>query len=252
MKYSETKILPMVVVLIGWFLPSSISTQGAESNDVAAEKAIVFRVAKAAVEIDYTNAPAYLNYVPSRPPKIIRARATSTNLVYVKMDGWTFGLPADHFSADSRTNRPFSQELYTSKFKLLFMEWVSAEDFEPVMTNALVLQTNFYAFISSAFDATARDIDRQTNIDLLMKHVILLKTKAMIVPPGADSLFVEYGRGDFKGFISGDPARSKFIYVDVYIEQLRRFVSLGIIRKSQIQMSDIEDLIASLVVAPDH
>jgi hypothetical protein len=51
-----------------------------------------------------------------------------------------------------------------------------------------------------------------------------------------------------RGFIIGDPAKSRNLYVLVYIESKQQFFDLGVIRKAPISMSDLEELIGVLKV----
>jgi len=163
--------------------------------------------AKKAALRDFADARAELNILPTEPPKVIRSADGFTNRVTVEVAGCTLSLPSDTFVHDPNPKH-WNVVLNHSRYRMLiFSSSMDTDEWNDVMKS--VGQTNRYEYVRSIYNATERGISKQRDMDALLRHVILLKAKLMISPPGFEESCIEFDRGDLKGFIIGDPTRQQ-------------------------------------------
>jgi hypothetical protein len=194
----------------------------------------------------YAGARVVLNAIPARSPREIRPAEEFTNSVSVTVAGRLLRLPADRFTRD-RDPRRENMVVHHARYRVLISAGADGKDWETVM--GFTGHTNLYELLESAFAATERGIMAQPNLAALRRHQILLKTKSMMACVGFEDLCLKFVCGDRKGFIIGDPKRSKHQYVLVYVESAQRFIDLSIIQEARIEMSDIEEMISGLRIA---
>lgn len=188
-----------------------------------------------------------LNTVPKSPPQKIASALDYKNTVWISVTntGCQLGFPADRFHRDDNPQREY-MVIYHPKYRVLILSGASATEFAPAMQPLGF--TNLYDFVLSVYRTTERDISRQSSMDTLQRHTVLLDAKLMMAPVSFKNSCIEFTRNDVKGFIVGDPARSGNLYVLLYVESKQQFIDIGIIRKAPLQMSDLEELISALKV----
>ena len=130
------------------------------------------------------------------------------------------------------------------------MPSADAKSFDPVMRP--LNETNFYNFVLDAYNATETDISKQRNIKELMRLLVLIKVKCMMTPLGFQDSCIQFDRANFKGFIVGDPTRQKNVVVSIYLEEKKQFFDLGVIQKTRLHVSDIEEIVSLLQVTPSN
>jgi hypothetical protein len=204
---------------------------------------VVLHLAKARAEKEHADAKNVLNSVPGTARKL--SVIDYTNVVSVSVAGVRLGFPSDQFIRDSNPKRE-NVHLYHSRYRVMVMPSADSKMFAPVML--FVGETNFYRFLRTAYNATERQIQEQSSMRALERHLILLEAKSMAAPVGFDSFCAEFDRRDLRGFIVGDPTRNKHLYIRFYLPRQEQFVDLGLIAKQPLQMSDIEELISVLKV----
>ena len=204
---------------------------------------VFLRLAKAQAQKEHAEEKDVLNSAPGTPRQL--STVDYTNGVSVAVAGVRLGFPSDRFTRDTNPERE-NVHLYHSRYRVMVMPSADSKMFAPVMQ--FVGETNFYRFIQTAYNATEGQIQEQSSLRALERHLILLKAKSMAAPVGFDSLCAEFDRGDLHGFIVGDPTRNKHLYIRFYLARQEQFVDLGLIAKQPLQMSDIEELISVLKV----
>jgi hypothetical protein len=204
---------------------------------------VVLHLAKARAEKEHADEKNVLNSVPGTARKL--KRIDYTNVMYVAVAGVRLGFPSDQFTRDSNPKRE-NVYLYHSRYRVMVMPGAEGKMFAPVMQ--FVGETNFYRFVRTAYNTTERQIQEQSSMRALERHLILLNAKSMEAPVGFDSFCAEFDRGDLQGFIFGDPTRNKHLYIRFYLRRQEQFVDLGLIAKQPLLMSDIEELISFLKV----
>ena len=75
-----------------------------------------------------------------------------------------------------------------------------------------------------------------------------IDAKLMLAPVGL-KIMPQFFRDNVKGFILGDPVRSKHVFVWVVFEDQQQFVDLGVIPEAPISMPDLEALISVMKVS---
>jgi hypothetical protein len=89
-------------------------------------------------------------------------------------------------------------------------------------------------------------------MDELKQYLALITYKTMLVPNGSEHSWQRFNRGDFNGFISGDLAKDKRIYADIYIKEKDQFLGMLIIKQSpHMQMTDVYHVLSVLKIKPD-
>jgi hypothetical protein len=216
-------------------------------GSIFAVSKIRFHMAKAQAQKEMAEKDGYalavLNSVPKSPPKRIRSSDGYTNTIWMNVDGYDLGFPAERYTRDTDPKRK-DVVLHHAQYRILIFPGSGTNEFESVMQ--FVNETNFYDFSRNVFNATANDIPRQQNKEALERRLILLKTKMMLAPIGFQDSCIEFDRGDLKGFIIGDPARNKYVYIRIYIEAGQKYIDLSVIQEAKIQFSDLEELISAL------
>jgi hypothetical protein len=211
----------------------------------------ILYAAKVRAVKQYTREPfteRTLNRVPESPPQHIAARLDYPDTVWMNgTDGvCRLGFPSDRFRRDDDPKRA-NAVIHHQRYRALIFPGRSAPEFAPVMQPFGF--TNLYDFISDAFRATVRDISPQPNMEALLRHTVLLDAKLMLAPVGFEESCREFFRDNVKGFIIGDPVRSKHVFLWVFFEDQQQFVDLGVIPEAPISMSDLEALISVMKVS---
>ncbi len=86
----------------------------------------------------------------------------------------------------------------------------------------------------------------------LQQHLALLLFKATTAPVGFERSWLQFDRGDFRGFISGDLAKDGKVAIEIYIKQKDEFLDMLIKRKAKTgEMSDVYHILSVLTVRPN-
>jgi hypothetical protein len=188
-----------------------------------------------------------LNTVPKSPPQRVVPTPDYQSTVWMSVADTEcrLGFPADRFHRDDHPKRE-NAVIHHSRYRALILSGARSAQFASVMQSLGF--TNLYDFVLNVFRATERDISQQSSMDSLQRQMVLLDAKLMLAPVGFDDSCIEFIRDDLRGFIIGDPARTKNLYVLVYIESKQQFIDLGVIQEAPIHMSDLEELISVLKV----
>jgi hypothetical protein len=68
---------------------------------------------------------------------------------------------------------------------------------------------------------------------------------------GFEHSWLQFDRGDFRGFISGDLAKDDKVAIEIYIKQKDEFLDMLIKRKAKAgEMSDVYHILSVLTVSP--
>lgn len=188
-----------------------------------------------------------LNTIPKAPPRRVASAADYQSTVWMKVADTEcrLGFPSDRFRRDVDPKRE-NVVIHHQRYRALIHSGASGARFAPVMQPLGF--TNLYEFVSSVFRTTERDIPRQSSMDALQRHTVLLDAKLMLAPVCFVDSCIEIVRDELKGFIVGDPARTTNLNLLVFIESKQQFIDLGVIQETPIQMSDLEELISVLKV----
>ena len=85
----------------------------------------------------------------------------------------------------------------------------------------------------------------------LQQYLALLIFKATTAPVGFEHSWLQFDRGDFRGFISGDLAKDDKVAIEIYIKQKDEFLDMLIKRKAKAgEMSDVYHILSVLTVSP--
>jgi hypothetical protein len=206
------------------------------------------RTAKAQAIEKYSTNKEVLNAVPPSRSESIPMATAYTNELAVYTGDQCLAFPADRFSEDSKPSRR-NRMVHHSRYRVMIMEGTGKGTWGSIMED--LNETNLYSFFSDVLNTTEHAIAVQPDIDSLQRHLVFLTAKEMLVPASGESSMIEFKREDLKGFIFGEPTKTRFVYVYIFIEKAQRFVVLGIIKEKPIQMSDIEELISVLRVRPN-
>lgn len=187
-----------------------------------------------------------LNCIPSSSVLRIPPAATAPSYSIVQPPGCEVGLPSSEFQQDVNHKVVFTNNN-------LLVACFGALD----KTNFTLLvhetgRTNVWDFISSAYGATVTGISEQQNMIQLQQYLALLLFKATTAPVGFERSWLQFDRGDFRGFISGDLAKDGKVAIEIYIEQKDEFLGMLIRRKANPgEMSDVYHILSVLTVKPD-
>jgi hypothetical protein len=182
--------------------------------------------------------------------------AAYTNEFLVYTHDQVLAFPADRFSEDSNPKRR-NMMVHHSHYRVMIMSGADKETFSPIMQDLNLTNSDLYGFFQTVLNATEHAIPQRPDMDSLQRHLVFLTAKDMLVPVGGEVSMIEFKREDLKGFIFGEPTKTKSVYVSVFVEKAQRFIDLGIIREKgvtkekPIQMSDIEELISVIKVRPN-
>lgn len=191
-----------------------------------------------------------LNIIPASTPIKLSPAVEYDSTVWMNITNsdCALGFPSDQFTRDSDPRRK-NAVIHHSGYRLLISSGASATEFAPAMEPLGF--TNLYDFVLAAYRATERDIPRQPNVDALQRHLVLLEVKQMFAPLQFEDSCIEFARDDLKGFIIGDPRRTKILFVRVYVQSEQQFFDLGVIQEAHMQLSDFEEMIRVLKVGPN-
>jgi hypothetical protein len=187
-----------------------------------------------------------LNCVPFSSVLSIPHRDTNSGYLFIFPPGCEVGLPKSEFQRD-----PVHAMVFTNS------EWLVACFGTLDKTNYTALEhdtgrTNVFDFISSAYQATVTGISEQRNMTQLRRHLALLLYKATTAPVGFEHSWLQFDRGDFRGFISGDLTKDGKVAIEIYIKQKDEFLTMLIRRKTKAgTMSDVYHILSELTVMPN-
>jgi hypothetical protein len=202
-------------------------------------------MAKAAATREFANeyAHAVLNAVP-RSKKIALAN-NYTNTVWLNVGGCPVGFPGELYAPDTNPKRK-NVVLHHAGYRVLVSPGSDAKEFDGVMQS--LNETNLYELVLKAFNSTEKDILKQRSMSALEKHVLLLKLKLMMSCLGFEDSCIQFDRGDLKGFIIGNPACDKKVFIRVFIEGGQKYIDLSVIQSEHNHMSEFEKLVSAVKV----
>jgi hypothetical protein len=208
---------------------------------------VVLYMAKAAATREfadeYANSRAVLNAVP-RSKKLGLAN-NYTNTVWLNVGGCPVGFPAEFYTPDTNPKRK-NVVLHHAHYRVLVLPGDDAKEFGEVMQS--LNETNLYELVLKAFNATEKDILKQRSMSALEKHVNLLKLKEMMSCLGFEHSCIQFDRGDLKGFIIGNPACDKEVFIRVFIEGGQKCIDLSVIQSERGHISDFEEMVSVVKV----
>lgn len=185
-----------------------------------------------------------LNCVPSSVVLSIPHRDPVSGTLFVQSPGCEVGLPKSEFNRD-----PVHALLLTnSDWKVACLGTIDKTNYTTLEQETGC--TNVFDFVSNAYNATVNGISDQRSMSQFRRYSILLLYKATTAPVGFDKQWLQFDRGDFRGFISGDPLKNKLVAVEAYLPKEDEFLTLAIRRQAKAGgLPDVEHILSELEVS---
>ncbi len=188
-----------------------------------------------------------LNCVPSSSVLTISNLVTTSPYSIVQPPGCEVGLPSSEFQRDA------ARKVVLTNSNLLVACFGTLDKTNYTSLERGTGRTNVLDFVSSAYRATVTGISGQRNMTQLRQYLALLLYKASVAPVGFEHSWLQFDRGDFGGFISGDLAKQGKVAIDIYIKQTDEFLSMLIRRKGEAgDMSDVYHILSVLTLRPNE
>jgi len=188
-----------------------------------------------------------LNCIPSSSVLKIPPAATAPSYSIVQPPGCEVGLPSSEFQREGA-----NKVVFTNSMGLLVACFGTLDKTNFTRLVHETGCTNVWDFMSSAYGATVTGISEQQNMRRLQQYLALLLFKATAAPVGFEHSWLQFDRGDFRGFISGDLAKDGKVAIEIYIEQKDEFLDILIRQKAKTgEMSDVYHILSILTVKPD-
>jgi hypothetical protein len=187
---------------------------------------------------------AFFNIAPEAAKLQIVASNLSGESVSFETGDYRFSLPAREFSQDALKKGSFQNDRYSL---FIFGTVDTAEAYAPLMQ--LLHETNAFELIDKAYSATLLGIQNQPDREALRKHLALLNLKATILPRGGEHYFKRFDRGEFKGFILGDPSKDAKVVLDIFSADGKQNVSVLVRKKNTLELSDVSEVLSILSVS---
>jgi hypothetical protein len=186
-----------------------------------------------------------LNCVPSSSVLSIPHLVNTSPYSIVLPPRCEVGLPSSEFQQD------VSHKVVFTNINLLVACFGTLDKTNFALLEQETGHTNVWDFISSAYGATVTGISAQQNVRRLQQYLALLIFKATTAPVGFEHSWLQFDRGDFRGFISGDLAKDDKVAIEIYIKQKDEFLDMLIKRKAKAgEMSDVYHILSVLTVIP--
>lgn len=187
-----------------------------------------------------------LNCVPSNSALIVPHFETSSPFSVVQPPGCEVGLPNLEFQRDA------AHKILLTNSDLIVACFGTLDKTNYTWLEHETGRTNTFDFVSSAYRATVTDISAQENMTQLRQHLALLLYKASVAPVGFQHSWLQFDRGDLRGFISGDLAKDGKVAIEIYIKQKDEFLTMSIRRRAKSgEMSDVYHILSVLTVIPN-
>jgi len=188
-----------------------------------------------------------LNCIPSSSVLRIPPAATALSYSIIQPPGCEVGLPSSEFQREAA-----NKVVFTNSMGLLVACFGTLDKTNFTSLEHETGRTNVSDFVSSAYRATVTGISEQRNMTQLRQYLALLLYKATVAPVGFQHSWLQFDRGDFSGFISGDLAKDGKVAIEIYIKQKDEFLGILIRRKAKTgEMSDVYQILSVLTVRPD-
>ena len=188
-----------------------------------------------------------LNSVPSSSVLSIPNLITTSPYSLVRPPGCEVGLPSSEFQRVAA-----DKVVFTNNLGLLVACFGTLDKTNFTLLVHETGRTNVWDFISSAYGATVTGISEQQNMRQLQQHLALVLFKATTVPVGFEHSWLQFDRGDFRGFISGDLAKDGKVAIEIYLKQKDEFLGMLIRRKAKTgEMTDVYHILSVLAVKPN-
>lgn len=186
-----------------------------------------------------------LNCVPSSPVLSISNLVNTSPYSIVLPPRCEVGLPGSEFQQD------VSHKVVFTNNNLLVACFGALDKTNFALLEQETGRTNVWDFISSAYGTTVTGISAQQYMRQLQQYLDLLLFKATTAPVGFERSWLQFDRGDFRGFISGDLAKDGKVAIEIYIKQKDEFLDMLIKRKAKTgEMSDVYHILSVLTLGP--
>lgn len=170
----------------------------------------------------------------------------------VELSGCEIVLPEMEFKKSSTRKEDITRKAYFTNDNFFVVIYGAIEKSNYVQLESELNCSNVFDLVSSAYHTTVEGISEQRNMDKLQQYLALITYKTMFVPNGSEHSWQRFDRGDFSGFISGDLAKDKRIYADIYIKEKDQFLGMLIVKQSShMQMTDVYHVLSVLKIKPD-
>ncbi len=166
------------------------------------------------------------------------------------VDGYRFSFPALKYTRLPGDYVDFDSEKLTIRcLGTVFL----AEEFAKAVpigspNHDYFSKTDPFLILVDVFNASPKDIERQSSFDDLNKHLTLLLIKSVLMPVGADKHWERIDTGTREGIIVGDTSL-QYIIVTLYLQETREFADVVIWPKEAATMADVYGAIAELEVS---
>ena len=170
----------------------------------------------------------------------------------VELSDCEIALPEMEFKKSPTRKEDINRKAYFTNDNFFVVIYGALDKSNYVQLESELNCSNVFDLVSSAYHATVKGISEQRNMDELKRYLALITYKTMFVPNGSEHSWQRFNRGDFNGFISGDLAKDKRIYAEIYIKEKDQFLAMLIIRQSShMQMMDVYHILSILKIKPD-
>lgn len=187
-----------------------------------------------------------LNSVPSLSRLSIPHLNITSPYSVVEPPGCEVGLPDSEFQQDTT-----HKIVFTNSILLVACFGTLDKSNYTSLEHGLDL-TNVFDVVSSAYQATVTGISEQRNMTQLRQYLALLLYKSEVAPVGFQHSWLQFDRGDFSGFISGDLAKDGKVGVEIYLKEKDEFLTMLIKQKAHVgEMSDVYHILSVLKVSPN-
>jgi hypothetical protein len=188
----------------------------------------------------------WLNCVPSSSKLSIPHLDIHSSYLVVEPPGCEVGLP------DSEFQRDVSRKIVFTNNTFLVACFGTLDKTNYAFLESQLDLTNVFDVVSSAYQASVTGISEQPNMKKLRQYLALLLYKSEVGPAGLEHSWLQFDRGDFNGFISGDFTKDKMVAVEIYLKEKDEFLTIAIRRKTNAgEMSDVYHILSVLKVKPN-
>ena len=185
---------------------------------------------------------SWLSHVPSTVTNVASTKS-SMPLAEVELSGCILALSTLEFRQD-----PVHKTVFTNdSFGVGFFSAVDPTNFTTLEQE--LNRSNVFDLISSAYRASVAGIRSQPSLTELHRYLGLIALKEKIGLAGLDHSFLQFDRGDFRGFIGGTFVTDKRVVFEIYIKEKDQFLS-GVVkeRSSGGDMNDVFHILSVLSV----
>ncbi len=193
---------------------------------------------------------AGLSTVLSPDVKKIHPLAADGERITYTVDGYLFSVPKKEYRrVKDRKERFENDKVILGCLGVLPLTASFPKIKEPKAetVEAYFSRTDPYQILVDAFNATPEGIHHQPTHDALQKHLLLLLLKTVLLPVGADKLFLQFETDRHKGILAGDTTM-RGIFVNIYLPETKEFANLVILTKTGARMDDVYRCLAQLEI----